>query len=81
MIHVFLYIGADFVGGEQVSFLSPGDTERCINIGIINDDTALEGNEVFNVELATVFFPVPIDISTAEITIIDADCKPQKKGY
>ena len=74
MMHV--PVGSDFVGGEQVSFLSPGDAERCISIGIIDDDTALEGNEVFNVELATVFFPVPIDISTAEVTIIDADCKP-----
>ena len=74
MMHI--PVGSDYVGGEQFSFLSPGATERCINIGIIDDDTALEGNEVFNVELATVFFPVPIDISTAEVTIIDADCKP-----
>ena len=73
MIISFL-VGKDFAVVQQFDFLSPGATERCITIGIVDDSTALEGNEVFGVELETVFFPVPIDVSTAEVTIIDADC-------
>ena len=58
----FLIVGDDFVAGRLDSLLSPGATRRCINIGVINDNTALEGNEMFSVVLATVFFPVPIDV-------------------
>ena len=59
-------------------FLFPGQTQECINITVIDDDTALEGREMFRVDLSTLFFPVPIDISTAEVTIIDND---SKKGF
>ena len=55
--------------------LLPGQKQECINITLIDDDTALEGREMFRVELSTLFFPVPIDISTAEVTIIDNDSK------
>ena len=58
--------------------LLPGQTQECIDITVIDDDTALEGREMFRVELSTLFFPVPIDISTAEVTIIDND---SKKGF
>ena len=70
-----MYIGDDFVAERLDSLLFPGATRRCINIGVINDNTALEGNEMFSVVLATVFFPVPIDISIAQVTIVDTDCK------
>ena len=56
-------------------FLFPGQTQECINITLIDDDTALEGREMFRVDLSTLFFPVPIDISAAEVTIIDNDSK------
>ncbi|CAI8053959.1 P-selectin [Geodia barretti] len=65
--------GEDFVGGQFPLFLFPGQTQECINITVIDDDTALEGREMFRVDLSTLFFPVPIDISTAEVTIIDND--------
>ena len=65
----------DFVSGSSSAILSPGATEQCVSITVIDDDTALEGNEVFRVELAPSFFPVPLDISTAEVTIIDVDCE------
>ena len=35
----------------------------------------MEGNETFRVELLTLFLPVPINISAAEVTIVDDDCK------
>ena len=68
-------VGVDFVSGQSIGFLFPGETESCINIALINDETALEGNEVFRVDLS-IFLPVPIDRSTAEVIIIDNDCKP-----
>ena len=71
----FVIVGNDFNAGRLNSFLSPGATQRCIDIGVINDNTALEGNEMFSVLLATVFVPVPTDISLAEVTIVDTDCK------
>ena len=74
-IETFVILGNDFNAGRLNSFLSPGATQRCIDIGVINDNTALEGNELFSVVLATVFFPVPIDVSIAQVTIVDTDCK------
>ena len=75
-IENFLIVGDDFVVGRLNSLLSPGAaTQKCIDIGVINNNTALEGNEMFSVVLATVFFPVPIDVSLAEVTIVDTDCK------
>ena len=73
-IKLCVIAGEDFFGGRLSFFLSPGATQRCSNIVIINDN-ALEENEVFSVVLATVFFPVPIDVSTAAVTIVDTDCE------
>ena len=73
--NTFICLGEDFVGGQFVLTLLPGQKQKCINITLIDDDTALEGREMFRVELSTLFFPVPIDISTAEVTIIDNDSK------
>ena len=65
------YCREDFFGGRLSFFLSPGATQRCSNIVIINDNAL----EMFSVVLATVFFPVPIDVSTAAVTIVDTDCE------
>lgn len=63
----------DFVGGNFNGIILPGATQSCVNIEILDDNTALEGNEVFSLELSTLFLPIPIDISTAKVTIIDID--------
>ena len=63
----------DFVGGNSNGIILPGATQSCVNIEVLDDNTALEGNEVFSLELSTLFLPIPIDISTAKVTIIDID--------
>ena len=49
-----------------------GATETCTDIEII-DDIIVEGDEVFIVEISSPFIPLPIDISSAIVTIIDDD--------
>ena len=72
---IWSFLGDDFVSGQYGSFIIHEETVECVNIVIIDDETALEGIEKFNVELSTVFSSVPIDTSTAEVTIIDTDRK------
>ena len=63
----------DFVGGLFTLALVTGATETCTNIELIDDDIAMEGNETFRIELMSLFIPIPLDISTAEVIIIDDD--------
>ena len=56
----------------SVATFRAGTTESCIDIVIINDDIALEGDETFTSQLSP-FFEVPVDITTAVITIINDD--------
>ena len=51
-----------------------GTTQACTNIQIIDDAIALEGNETFGIELTPLFQELPVNISTAVVTIIDDDC-------
>ena len=65
----------DFVGGASFLNIITGATETCTDVGVIDDDIAMEGNETFAVELLLPFILLPLDISTAEVTIIDDDSK------
>ena len=65
----------DFVAGETYLTLMPGETLTCSDIGVFSDDNALEPDEVFGLELYTLFEPFPLPISTAEVTIVDDGCK------
>ena len=65
----------DFVRGTFFLTLVTGATETCTNIELVDDDIAMEGNETFRIELMSLFIPIPLDISTAEVIIIDDDSK------
>ena len=69
---IVAYSGVDFIFSLPIVTLPAGTTEACTNIQIINDETVLEGNETFGVEI-TPLIPVPVNISTAVVTIIDDD--------
>ena len=53
----------------------PGESLTCTDIGVFSDDNALEPDEVFGLELYTLFEPFPLPISTAEVTVVDDGCK------
>ena len=53
----------------------PGETLTCTDIEVFRDDIALEPDEVFGLELYTLFEPFPLPISTANVTVIDDECK------
>ena len=56
----------------SVVILRAGTTESCIDIVIINDDIALEGDETFTSQLS-LLSEIPVDITIAVVTIIDDD--------
>ena len=65
--------GEDFLSpNQQFVLIFAGATEACTDIEII-DDIIVEGDEVFIVEVSSPFIPLPIDISSAIVTIIDDD--------
>ena len=67
------FTGEDFQEPfPPVLILSAGLTETCSNIGV-TDDAALEGDEVFSVSFSSPFFPLPTNISSAVVTILDND--------
>ena len=59
----------DYRDDTALLTLRAGATEICTNFVIINDSD-VEGNETFSVILEALF-PIPVDISTAVVTIID----------
>ena len=67
----FIILGVDFVSGKWKTNILPGSTDRCINITIFNDNTALEEKENFAVEIAMA--SVPSITTTAEIIITDSN--------
>ena len=70
--HTFLS-GVDFVDGQYTVIIRPGETQQCTRLIILNDNTAFEGNEVFEVEATT--SSSSTIISTAQVTITDDDGK------
>ena len=70
IIYTLSVSGVDFMEDLSIVTLRAGTTESCIDIVIINDDIALEGNETFTSQLS-LFFEISVDISTAVVTIID----------
>ena len=52
----------------------PGTSSQCASV-IVNDDSTLENNEIFLVELTTADEAVQLNPSSADITIIDNDSK------
>ena len=67
------FSGVDFLENTSIVTLRAGKTEACTDILIVDDNTALEEDETFTSQLM-LFFPIPVDISTALVTIIDDDC-------
>ena len=56
------------------------NTRYCVDIAI-EDDTAVESNEVCTVSLSTGEERVTIDPGSADITIIDNNCKHHKHRF
>ena len=52
----------------------PGTSSQCASV-IVNDDSTLENNEIFLVELTTADEAVQLNPTSANITIIDNDSK------
>lgn len=52
----------------------PGTSSQCASV-IVNDDSTLENNEFFLVELTTADEAVRLNPGSANITIIDNDSK------
>ena len=75
MVHNFLD-GEDFIGGEfRVSFPATVD-EACAHIPVLDDNTTLEGTEIFLVVFDTLELPDGVligSINTTTVSIIDDD--------
>ncbi len=62
----------DFIGVTSLLIFQPGVTEQCIDIIIVND-SALENDERFFVQLITADDSVDLTPSIAEVIISDDD--------
>ena len=68
--------GIDYIGGYDFREIEPGGTQLTLSFPIL-EDTRIEDDETFVVEIDVVYGAVPVGPMTVEVTITDNDVLPE----
>ena len=75
-LYFCVFLELDYVPVNQNVAFQPGEEYKTIEVPII-DDTLLESNETFTIELVSDKAYVLANTSTSEVTIIENECECQ----